>query len=77
MKGRSAQRRTIGSADAADGANLTLVDMSKRLFKNRAEWREWLSKHHATESGIWLVYYKKYCGKESIRYEKAVEEALY
>ncbi len=50
--------------------------MNQRLFKNRAEWREWLDKHHATESEIWLVYYKKHCVKESIQYEEAVEEAL-
>lgn len=50
--------------------------MNQRLFKNRTEWREWLDKHHATESEIWLVYYKKHCGKESIQYEEAVEEAL-
>lgn len=50
--------------------------MNERLFKNRAEWREWLEKHHDKESEIWLVYYKKHCSKESIQYGEAVEEAL-
>lgn len=50
--------------------------MKQRLFKNRDDWREWLDKHHNTESEIWLVYYKKNCSKESIKYEEAVEEAL-
>lgn len=50
--------------------------MKKKLFNNRAAWRAWLEKNHATESELWLIYYKKHCGKKSIRYEEAVEEAL-
>jgi uncharacterized protein YdeI (YjbR/CyaY-like superfamily) len=43
---------------------------------NRQEWRAWLEKHHATESEIWLIYYKKHTGQPRIPYEDAVEEAL-
>ncbi len=50
--------------------------MNERLFKNRAQWRAWLDKHHAAQEAIWLIYYKKHCGKKSVRYEEAVEEAL-
>jgi uncharacterized protein YdeI (YjbR/CyaY-like superfamily) len=50
--------------------------MKQRLFKNRMEWREWLEKHHGSEKELWLIYYKKHCGKESIQYEEAVEEAI-
>ena len=50
--------------------------MKKRSFKNRAAWRDWLEKNHATASEIWLVYYKKHSGKKSVAYEEAVEEAL-
>lgn len=50
--------------------------MKQRLFKNRVEWREWLKKHHGSEKELWLIYYKKHFGKESIQYEEAVEEAL-
>ncbi len=50
--------------------------MNQRLFKNRDDWREWLDKNHDKEREIWLVYYKKHCAKESIKYEEAVEEAL-
>ena len=50
--------------------------MKQKLFKNRTEWREWLEKHHEVEKELWLIYYKKHCGKESIQYEEAVEEAL-
>lgn len=50
--------------------------MKQRLFKDRDEWRKWLEKHHGSENELWLIYYKKHCGKESIQYEEAVEEAL-
>jgi uncharacterized protein YdeI (YjbR/CyaY-like superfamily) len=41
-----------------------------------AEWRAWLAEHHATETEIWLVYYKKQSGKPSVIYKQALEEAL-
>ncbi|NOZ73842.1 MAG: bacteriocin-protection protein [FCB group bacterium] len=44
--------------------------------KNRDQWRAWLRKNHATETEIWLVYYKKHTGKQSIGYPDSVEEAL-
>ena len=50
--------------------------MKKHLFKNRDEWRAWLEEQHQTESEVWLIYYKKHTGKQSIRYEDAVEEAV-
>ena len=40
------------------------------------EWRAWLQAHYQTESGIWLVYYKKATGKPRIEYNDAVEQAL-
>ncbi len=43
---------------------------------NRNEWRDWLKKNHATEKEIWLVYYKKHTGKQSILYRESVEEAI-
>ena len=43
---------------------------------NRRRWRSWLSKHHATELEIWLVYYRKDSGKRRISYGGAVLEAL-
>ena len=50
--------------------------MARKLFKTRAEWRQWLLRNHLTEREIWLVYYKKHTGKKSIVYEEAVQEAL-
>ncbi|HEX8327884.1 MAG TPA: YdeI/OmpD-associated family protein [Hymenobacter sp.] len=43
---------------------------------SRAEWRQWLATHHATEPGVWLVYFKKASGQPSVTYPEAVEEAL-
>ena len=44
--------------------------------KNRNEWRDWLKKHHTSEKGIWLVYYKKHTGKTTIKYRDSIEEAI-
>lgn len=44
--------------------------------KNRKKWRSWLQKHHKSEKGIWLIYYKKHTGRASISYTDAVEEAI-
>ncbi len=44
--------------------------------KTRTQWRAWLQKNGATESEIWLIYYKKDSGKPRVDYEEAVQEAL-
>ena len=48
----------------------------KALFKTRREWRSWLQRHHASETELWLVLYKKHVKKQSLRLDEAVEEAL-
>lgn len=51
--------------------------MKKYLhISNRKDWRKWLEINHASETEIWLVYYKKHTGKDRIPYDDAVEEAL-
>jgi uncharacterized protein YdeI (YjbR/CyaY-like superfamily) len=44
--------------------------------RTRAKWRAWLSKHHASSLGIWLVFHKKHTGVASVPYDDAVREAL-
>ena len=44
--------------------------------KSRKAWRDWLAKHHAASSGVWLVYAKKHSRLPSLTYNDAVEEAL-
>ena len=42
----------------------------------REAWRTWLTKHHAAEREIWLLYAKKHTGKPRVSYDDAVEEAI-
>jgi uncharacterized protein YdeI (YjbR/CyaY-like superfamily) len=44
--------------------------------KSRQAWRAWLQKHHASSSGVWLVFAKKHSGLPTVSYNDAVEEAL-
>jgi uncharacterized protein YdeI (YjbR/CyaY-like superfamily) len=53
------------------------MELGRTLYvATRSEWRKWLQKHHATETEIWLIYYKKHTGVPRISYNDAVEEAL-
>lgn len=53
------------------------IDEAKLLYiKDRAEWRDWLTKHYKSEKEVWLLYYKKHTGMPRIPYNDAVEEAL-
>jgi uncharacterized protein YdeI (YjbR/CyaY-like superfamily) len=44
--------------------------------RTRERWREWLAKHHASESEVWLIFHKKHTGKPSVAYKDALDEAL-
>lgn len=50
--------------------------METVFAKDRAEWRRWLAKNHVRSVEIWLGFYKKASGKQTVSYEEAVEEAL-
>jgi uncharacterized protein YdeI (YjbR/CyaY-like superfamily) len=43
---------------------------------NREDWRAWLEKYYASESEIWLIFYKKPSKYPNLSYDDAVEEAL-
>lgn len=45
-------------------------------FKDSQEWRRWLEENSNNVQEVWLVHYKKGCGKVSISHDEAVEEAL-
>jgi len=53
------------------GPELTTLEVG-----NLREWRRWLTKHHASSPGVWLVYYKDHRRVESIDYDDSVREAL-
>lgn len=44
--------------------------------KDRAAWRRWLQRHHASSPSVWLVIHKKGHPKGQLFYEDAVQEAL-
>lgn len=50
--------------------------MKTLVAKTLDEWRSWLDKHHASESEVWLVFYKKNADVASIVYADALDEAL-
>ena len=39
-------------------------------------WHEWLSKHHASSTGVWLITHKKASPEPTLDYEDMVLEAL-
>lgn len=43
---------------------------------SRGQWRAWLTRHHASSPGVWLVFFKAHTGVKSIPYEDMVREAL-
>ena len=45
-------------------------------IRSRQQWRSWLTKHHSSSPGVWLVRYKAHTGEKSIPYEDTVREAL-
>jgi len=50
--------------------------MTARYFKTPAEFRRWLSAHHASERELLVGFYKKASGLPGISYKEAVDEAL-
>jgi uncharacterized protein YdeI (YjbR/CyaY-like superfamily) len=45
-------------------------------LEDRAAWRRWLERHHATAKGVWLVSWRTQTGKPRLDYDALVEEAL-
>ena len=49
--------------------------MNRMLFKNRAQFRKWLTKNALADEGVWLIFGKT-ARVETIRADEALEEAL-
>jgi uncharacterized protein YdeI (YjbR/CyaY-like superfamily) len=47
-----------------------------KSFKNAAAFGSWLKKNHAKSSGVWIKFFKKHSGVQSIVYSEALDEAL-
>lgn len=50
--------------------------MNVTYFTSQAEFRRWLAKHHATETELFIGFYKAGSGKGGITYKQALDEAL-
>ncbi|HEX6588752.1 MAG TPA: YdeI/OmpD-associated family protein [Longimicrobiales bacterium] len=44
--------------------------------RSRAEWREWLARHHTQAEAVWLVFGRRRDAPDHVPYEDLVEEAL-
>jgi uncharacterized protein YdeI (YjbR/CyaY-like superfamily) len=51
--------------------DLELLDV-----RTHAKWRAWLTRHHQSSRGVWLVFHKAHTGKNELAYEDFVREAL-
>ena len=49
--------------------------MNRILFKNRLEFREWLTRNPLFKEGVWLIFGKN-SGPEALKASEALEEAL-
>ena len=50
--------------------------MTPRFFASAGDFRRWLERHHASETELWVGYYKKASGKGGMVYAEALEQAL-
>jgi uncharacterized protein YdeI (YjbR/CyaY-like superfamily) len=46
------------------------------FFRDVAQFRRWLEKHHASAPELWVGYYKKASGRGGMVYKEALEQAL-
>lgn len=53
-----------------------LKEIPEFYAKDRASWRRWLEKNHASAKNVWLLIHKKSSPRSSVTYVEAVEEAL-
>jgi uncharacterized protein YdeI (YjbR/CyaY-like superfamily) len=47
-----------------------------KFFQTPAAFHEWLAAHHAKSEELWVGFYKKDSGKQSINWPESVDEAL-
>ncbi|GIG54260.1 YdeI/OmpD-associated family protein [Demequina activiva] len=53
------------------------VDGALRIHpEDAAEWRSWLARHHALESGVWVALWRKQSGRTGLTYDEVVRECL-
>ena len=50
--------------------------MKATFFPTPADFRRWLQQHHASSPELWVGFYKKHTGRQSITWPESVDEAL-
>ncbi|MDX6710456.1 MAG: hypothetical protein QOH96_1472 [Blastocatellia bacterium] len=50
--------------------------MKTKFFKSPADFRKWLQDNHASADELWVGFYKKGSGRQSITWPESVDEAL-
>jgi uncharacterized protein YdeI (YjbR/CyaY-like superfamily) len=50
--------------------------MKPKFFKTSSDFRKWLDKNHNKIEEIWVGYYKKTTGKQSITWPESVDQAI-
>jgi uncharacterized protein YdeI (YjbR/CyaY-like superfamily) len=50
--------------------------MKIEFFNSRTDFRQWLERHHGTSRELWVGYFKKASGRESVTWPESVDEAL-
>ena len=53
-----------------------MVQMKVHFFASPDEFRSWLKNNHATQSELWVGYYKKSTGKPAMTWSQSVDVAL-
>jgi uncharacterized protein YdeI (YjbR/CyaY-like superfamily) len=56
--------------------NNARAELPIELFENKDTWADWLERHHAKSSGLWLRHAKKSSGLMSVSYAEALDVAL-
>jgi uncharacterized protein YdeI (YjbR/CyaY-like superfamily) len=52
-------------------------DEGERIHpETTAAWAQWLEQHHARDTGVWLISWRRHTGRPAVSYEDAVTEAL-
>lgn len=57
-------------------AILEVVEPEAIFFSSAQELRSWLEQHHATETELWVGFYRKATGKQAFSWSEAVDQVL-
>ncbi len=54
----------------------TLANLQIIQFESPQEWEGWLAENHASAGGLWLRFFKKASGRDTVTYSDALDAAL-